>query len=90
MPRVLNAAEYREKMVANGLGTDFGADTDWIKAISRNPVSHTHNVSIAGGTKDVNYRASVSYRNVQGIAKSPTSTRFPDASQQTRRLSKAS
>ncbi|MBO4469700.1 MAG: SusC/RagA family TonB-linked outer membrane protein [Bacteroidales bacterium] len=69
VPRVLNAAEYREKMVANGLGVDYGADTDWIKAISRNPVSHTHNVSIAGGTKDFNYRASVGYRNVQGVAK---------------------
>ena len=69
IPRVLTADEYRQYIVAKGMGTDFGGDTDWIKAISRNPVSHTHNVSIAGGTKDFNYRASVSYRNVQGIAR---------------------
>ena len=69
IPRVLTADEYRQYVVAKGMGTDFGGNTDWIKAISRNPVSHTHNVSIAGGTKDFNYRASVSYRNVQGIAK---------------------
>jgi TonB-linked SusC/RagA family outer membrane protein len=69
VPRVLNATEYRELMVANGLGTDFGSDTDWVKAISRNPVSTTHNVSIAGGTQNFNYRASVGYRNVQGVAK---------------------
>ena len=69
VPRVLNASEYREKMVANGLGTDFGADTDWIKAISRNPISHTHNVSITGGTENFNYRASVGYRNLQGVSK---------------------
>lgn len=69
VPRVLNAQEYREKMVANGLGSDFGADTDWVKAISRNPVSHTHNVSLTGGTQNFNYRASVGYRNVQGLAK---------------------
>ncbi len=69
VPRVLTAQEYRDLEVAKGLGTDYGANTDWIKEISRNPVSHTHNVSIAGGTKDFNYRASVGYRNVQGVAK---------------------
>ncbi|MBR6457677.1 MAG: SusC/RagA family TonB-linked outer membrane protein [Bacteroidales bacterium] len=69
IPRVLNAQEYRDYIVAKGMGTDFGGNTDWIKAISRNPVSHSHNVSIAGGTKDFNYRASVNYRNVQGIAR---------------------
>ena len=69
VPRVLNAQEYRDKMVANDLGTDYGAETDWVKAISRNPVSHTHNVSLTGGTQNFNYRASVGYRNMQGIAK---------------------
>ena len=69
IPRVLTADEYRQYIVAKGMGTDFGGNTDWIKAISRNPVSHTHNVSIAGGTKDFNYRASVNYRNVQGVAR---------------------
>ncbi len=68
VPRVLNSQEYRDLMVAKGLGTDFGADTDWVKAISRNPISHTHNVSITGGTEKFNYRASVGYRNLQGIA----------------------
>ena len=47
----------------------FGADTDWVKAISRNPVSHTHNLSLTGGTQNFNYRASVGYRNLQGVAK---------------------
>ncbi|MBR5042909.1 MAG: TonB-dependent receptor plug domain-containing protein, partial [Bacteroidales bacterium] len=69
VPRVLNAAEYREHMVANGLGNDFGAETDWVKAISRNPVAHTHNLSLTGGTQNFNYRASVGYRNLQGVAK---------------------
>ena len=50
VPRVLTADEYRTNMVAKGLGTDYGADTDWIREISRNPVSHSHNVSITGGT----------------------------------------
>jgi len=68
VPRVLTAAEYREMMIPKGLGTDFGESTDWVKAISRNPVSHTHNVSITGGTEKFNYRASVGYRNLQGVA----------------------
>ncbi len=65
---VLSAAEYREKMVGNGLGTDFGGNTDWLGAITRTPLSHTHNVSIAGGTSNFNYRASVGYRGLQGVA----------------------
>lgn len=68
VPRMLTASEYREKMVANGLGIDYGADTDWIDEITRNPVSHTHNVSISGGTRNFNYRASIGYRNLQGVA----------------------
>ncbi len=69
VPRVLNADEYRQHMVAQNLGTDYGSNTDWIKAISRNPVSHTHNLSLTGGTQSFNYRASVGYRNLQGLAK---------------------
>lgn len=67
-PRVLTAAEYRDKMVANGLGIDYGHDTDWIDAITRIPFSQTHNVSLAGGSTDFNYRASVGYRALQGLA----------------------
>ena len=69
VPRVLTADEYRSYLVNKGLGVDFGANTDWVKEISRNPVSNTHNLSIAGGTQNFNYRASVSYRNVEGVAK---------------------
>lgn len=68
IPRVLTASEYREKMVDGGYGIDYGAETDWVAAITRVPLSHTHNVSIAGGTSDFNYRASVGYRSLQGLA----------------------
>lgn len=67
-PKILTASQYREKMVAAGMGVDYGADTDWIGAITRTPLSHTHNVSLAGGTADFNYRASVGYRGLQGLA----------------------
>ena len=68
VPRVLTAEEYRTMMVPGGYGTDFGDSTDWVKAISRNPVSHTHNVAITGGTEKFNYRASIGYRYLQGVA----------------------
>lgn len=67
-PRVLNATQYRENMVSAGMGIDFGANTDWIEAITRNPISHTHNISLTGGTADFNYRASIGYRGLQGLA----------------------
>ena len=66
-PRVLTAEEYRQYMVAAGRGTDMGGNTDWMKAITRTPVSHTHNVSISGGTENFNFRASAGYRGLQGM-----------------------
>ena len=68
-PRVLTAEEYREKMVKGGFGgIDYGANTNWLKEITRTPISHTHNVSISGGTENFNFRASAGYRGLQGVA----------------------
>ena len=66
-PRVLTAQEFRDYMVASGRGVDMGGETDWMKAITRTPVSHTHNVSISGGTENFNFRASAGYRGLQGM-----------------------
>ena len=66
-PRVLTADEYRQYMVASGRGTDMGGNTDWMKAITRTPISHTHNVSISGGNENFNFRASAGYRGLQGM-----------------------
>ena len=66
-PRVLTADEYRQYMVAAGRGTDMGGNTNWMKEITRTPVSHTHNVSISGGTENFNFRASAGYRGLQGM-----------------------
>ena len=67
-PKIMDAKEYREKMAANGFGIDYGANTDWIKAITRTPISTTHNVSISNNGQNYNYRASIGYKNVQGLA----------------------
>lgn len=57
----------REQFLANG-GNDRGYDTNWMDEITRTPLSHSHNLALTGGTDKFNYRASISYRNNQGIA----------------------
>ncbi len=70
---VMNAAEWRalkseiNAAQGNKIGTDFGQNTDWFKEIERTAISQVHNISMAGGTDKTSYRASVNYRDAQGI-----------------------
>jgi TonB-linked SusC/RagA family outer membrane protein len=69
---VLSAAEHKAFVEANGLAvapTETGFDTDWQDAITRNGVSHNHNLSLTGGSEETRYNASVNYFNNQGIVK---------------------
>lgn len=61
---VMNSQTY----LANG-GTDYGSNIDWLNEITRNAISHTHNLALSGGTDKTKYMASVNYRNVEGILK---------------------
>lgn len=57
-----------QEFVAQG-GEDFGAETDWIDELSRTAVSYTSNLAIGGSNGlGTNYRASVNYRNNEGVA----------------------
>ncbi len=60
---VLSASEF----VAQG-GEDFGSDTDWFDEITQTAVSYTGNLSLSGGDAITNYRASVNYRDNEGVA----------------------
>ena len=53
----------------SGTNDDYGASTDWFKAITRTPVSHTHNLTLQGGNAQTSYTASLNYRTWQGIFK---------------------
>ena len=55
------------------LGT---ANTDWQKEIFRTAISHDHNITVAGSTKDVPYRVSLGYTDQQGILKTSAFKRF--------------
>lgn len=65
---VATASQYRGIMQKIGAGTDYGTSTDWIKAITRTAITQVHNVSLSGGGPNSSYRASVNYRNGEGVA----------------------
>ncbi len=46
---------------------DFGANTDWLDEITRNAVSHVHNLSFRGGNESTKMSATLNYKNNQGI-----------------------
>lgn len=49
-------------------GTDYGANTNWLDEVSRDAVSQVHNFSFSGASEQgLNYRASLNYRDVQGV-----------------------
>jgi iron complex outermembrane receptor protein len=64
----MNSKEWRAlNSELGGLGTDFGANTNWFKEIEQTAISQVHNLSISGGTDKTSYRASVNYRQGEGV-----------------------
>lgn len=61
---VLSADEY----VARG-GVNYGYQTDWFKEITQVPISTEHNLALSGGMEKVNYRASVNFKDNNGLAR---------------------
>ena len=62
--KTLNAADY----VALAGGNNLGSDTDWLGEITDSRVSQTHALNMSGGTAKTSYRATLSYRGINGIA----------------------
>ncbi|RMD99188.1 MAG: hypothetical protein D6816_15260, partial [Bacteroidetes bacterium] len=54
-----------DEVRANGL-TDFGHQTDWTEAISRNALSHRHFLEFGSGGKSIDYVASANFNNTKG------------------------
>jgi TonB-linked SusC/RagA family outer membrane protein len=46
---------------------DQKSSTDWLKEITRTPVSQDHNLTFRGGNATTNYLASLNYDNAQGL-----------------------
>ncbi|MDR3061960.1 MAG: SusC/RagA family TonB-linked outer membrane protein, partial [Dysgonamonadaceae bacterium] len=51
---------------------DKGYNTDWFDEMIKTPLSQMYNLSISGGSEDLAYRASVSYKDQDGIVSVPT------------------
>lgn len=60
---VMNADEYREL----GIGPDYGFNTNWLDEITRTAISQSHSIALSGGSENTIYRASVNYRDIQGV-----------------------
>ncbi|NEW83469.1 MAG: SusC/RagA family TonB-linked outer membrane protein, partial [Mariniphaga sp.] len=65
---VMTATEWRAMQKETKLGTDFGGDTDWFKETTRQALSKVQNISMSGGSEKTTYRASVNYRDVEGVS----------------------
>ncbi|MFC2758664.1 SusC/RagA family TonB-linked outer membrane protein [Hallella multisaccharivorax] len=64
---MLSADEYRANRIASGSGYDLGGSTDWLDEVSRVGVRTQHTLTLSGGNSKSNYRASIDYRNAEGI-----------------------
>jgi len=64
----LSAEDFVKNRVQNKQGQDYGARTDWMKAVTNSPAfSQKHTVQFSGGSAKTNYFASADYRNADGI-----------------------
>jgi len=68
VPKMLNAAQFRQKIAEGVAFDDQGFTTDWVKEISRKtPISHQHNMTFRGGNSKTNYLATLNYRQLEGV-----------------------
>ena len=67
------AEEYRNiSQYTNGKlsPADFGGNVDWMSLLTRKAaITHNHNISATGSHKNFSYRASVGFKQAEGIAK---------------------
>jgi iron complex outermembrane receptor protein len=71
-----DSAEYATLGYTNAAGQTINANTDWQDQIYRTAVSTDHNLTVAGGLKNMPYRVSFGYTNQQGILKTSSFERY--------------
>lgn len=67
---------YRALGYRDADGVQRFANTDWQDEIFRTAVSTDHNITVAGGLKNMPYRVSLGYTNNQGIVKTSKFERY--------------
>lgn len=64
----LSGGKVKPTLYKDAEGNSY--DTDWMRSITRKAaIAHNHNVAIVGSSSKFNYRASLNYKNAEGIAK---------------------
>lgn len=59
----------REQFVSNG-GLDLGSDTNWLDETTRNAITTVHNIAFTNSFGNgSSYRASLNYRDIQGVTR---------------------
>lgn len=64
---LLNERQISEKEFQKQIATLETTNTDWFDELTRNSLSHTHNLSLSGGSEKVTYSASLGYSNNKGV-----------------------
>ncbi|MBQ7708339.1 MAG: SusC/RagA family TonB-linked outer membrane protein [Bacteroidales bacterium] len=54
----------------------YGADTDWFKEVTRTPISHKHNLAIAGGSEKFSHRTVINVEQNQGLLKNNDANKY--------------
>lgn len=79
-PQFLTSGDWRSMMTAldnPSYMQDRGGNTDWYRAImNKGNISHSHNLSISGGSETTVYRASLYYSNLEGMAKASSREQY--------------
>lgn len=75
---LLTADEFRQEVRAldGGDFIDQGGDTDWQKEITRTAVTHSHNLSLNGGTRGFSYFGSLGVQKQEGVLKGNSIDRY--------------
>jgi len=64
----MGADQYRTLVEQGKPGAfDYGANTDWVDEVFRTPFSHTHNISMKGGSSRTNYIMNINYKELEGL-----------------------
>lgn len=65
--KMLDADMYRVYRAGQYNGNDLGGNDDWLGAVTRTGWTHQHTLTINGGNERTNYRATIDFKNAEGI-----------------------
>ncbi|RQO70462.1 SusC/RagA family TonB-linked outer membrane protein [Pedobacter sp. KBW06] len=65
----LNTSEFKASDLKKLKGAYYEGNTNWMKEMTRNPLTQQHDVSLRGGTKNIAYYVSLNNTNMDGIVK---------------------